>query len=100
MAALLEQQDVVKRLADLPGWEQDGSMIVKEFRFGAYLDGIAFVSKLGEAAESMNHHPDLLVRLRKVQVRLSTHSAGGLTELDFALAAKAEEIGAGVQSGK
>lgn len=92
MADLLTQDAVAKRLSELSGWGQEEKELVKEFRFGDYLCGIEFVRQVGEAAEAMDHHPDMLVKWRRVELRLSTHSAGGLTELDFALAGKAEEI--------
>lgn len=95
MANLLSEQKVTELLSSLPGWTMEGKEIVKEYRFGKYLDGIAFAGKLGAMAEAANHHPDMLIRWRKVEVRLSTHSAGGLTELDFALAKQAEEIAKG-----
>ena len=63
---------------------------MKEFRFGGFPDAIAFVVRVGMAAEVANHHPDLDIRYNRVRVALSTHSEGGLTEKDFALAAEAD----------
>lgn len=90
MSELLSSENVDERLASMDGWSVDGSMLVKEFRFPSYLAGIDFVRVLAEEAEAMNHHPDLMVGWRKVSISLSTHSAGGLTALDFELAAKAD----------
>jgi 4a-hydroxytetrahydrobiopterin dehydratase len=87
---LLNDTAIQTALAKLPGWQVAGRELVKEFRFGSYLAGIEFVRQVGHLAEAMNHHPDLLVRWRKVTVRLTTHSAGGLTALDFTLAGKIE----------
>ncbi|GEP45729.1 4a-hydroxytetrahydrobiopterin dehydratase [Brevifollis gellanilyticus] len=89
---LLSSEELTASLATLNGWAVEGKEIVKTFKFAAYLAGIDFVSKLGHAAEAMNHHPDLIVGWRKVTVKLSTHSAGGLTELDLTLAREAEKI--------
>lgn len=91
---LLSPDAIQQALATLPGWEREvgGQELVRTFEFKAYLDGIEFVRKLGEAAEAMNHHPDMLVGWRKVTVRLSTHSAGGLTALDVELASKADRL--------
>lgn len=86
---LLTQDDLQQALATLPGWAVEGKELVRTFEFKAYLDGIEFVRKLGDTAEAMNHHPDMLVAWRKVTVRLSTHSAGGLTALDVELATRA-----------
>jgi len=89
---LLDTESISTALKELPGWESDGACLRKEFSFGSYLAGIRFVQEVAEAAEAMNHHPDLLVRWRKVAVTLSTHSAGGITELDSALARQIEQL--------
>lgn len=89
---LLTQEEITEALTTLEGWTVEGNELVKTFKFPAYLAGIEFVSKLGHAAEAMNHHPDLIVGWRKVTVRLSTHSAGGLTNLDVTLAREADHL--------
>jgi 4a-hydroxytetrahydrobiopterin dehydratase len=83
---LLSESAIQQQVTALPGWQVEGMELVKEFRFTSYLAGIEFVRRVAVLAEAMNHHPDLFVGWRKVTVRLSTHSAGGLTRLDFALA--------------
>ena len=83
---LLSAAAIQEHLTTLPGWQVESTELVKEFRFASYLAGIEFVRRVAILAESMNHHPDSVVGWRKVTVRLSTHSAGGLTRLDFALA--------------
>ncbi|WP_395747084.1 4a-hydroxytetrahydrobiopterin dehydratase [Prosthecobacter sp.] len=88
---LLSQEAVQQQMASLPGWRVEGGELVKELRFPSYMAGIEFVRRAAVLAEAMNHHPDLFVGWRKVTVRLSTHSAGGLTRLDFELAAQLEE---------
>lgn len=85
-------EEIAEALTKLEGWAVEGKELVKTFKFPAYLAGIEFVSKLGHTAEAMNHHPDLLVGWRKVAVRLSTHSAGGLTNLDITLALEADKL--------
>ena len=85
---LLNNTAIQSALAKLPGWQVEGRELVKEFQFASYLAGIEFVQQVARLAEEMNHHPDLLVRWRKVTVRLATHSAGGLTKLDVELAGK------------
>jgi 4a-hydroxytetrahydrobiopterin dehydratase len=87
---LLNDTAIQTALAKLPGWQVAGRELVKDFQFGSYLAGIEFVHQIARLAEAMNHHPDLLVRWRKITVRLTTHSAGGLTALDFTLAGKIE----------
>lgn len=90
----LTEAEIATALTTLEGWSVEGRELVKTFRFPSYLAGIDFVSRLGQAAEAMNHHPDLLVGWRKVTMRVTTHSAGGLTELDAALAREADRLAA------
>jgi 4a-hydroxytetrahydrobiopterin dehydratase len=85
---LLSAEAIQHHLAALPGWQVEGRELVREFRFPSYLEGISFVQRVALLAEAQNHHPDLHVGWRRVTVRLSTHSAGGLTTLDFELAAQ------------
>ena len=89
---LLTPEEIAEALTTLEGWAVEQKELVKTFKFPAYLAGIEFVSKLGHSAEAMNHHPDLIVGWRKVTVRLSTHSAGGLTNLDITLAREADNL--------
>ncbi|MCW0216813.1 MAG: 4a-hydroxytetrahydrobiopterin dehydratase [Prosthecobacter sp.] len=90
MRLLLSLDDIESALAKLPGWKRDGAELVKTYRFDSYMIGIEFVNLLAKAAESMNHHPDLYVGWCKVVVRLTTHSAGGITLLDIQMAQQAE----------
>lgn len=89
---LLTQDALQQALTALPGWQVANKELVRTFEFKSYLEGIEFVQNLGAAAETMNHHPDMHVGWRKVTVRLSTHSAGGLTALDLELAGKAGDL--------
>lgn len=86
----LTEAAVSAALDTLPGWAVDGAELVKEYRFPGYLDGIDFVRRLAVEAEAMDHHPDLRVGWRRVQVRLTTHSTGGLTMLDLELARRSD----------
>jgi 4a-hydroxytetrahydrobiopterin dehydratase len=83
---VLSDDEVEGALADLDGWERAGDEIVREVRFDTFPDAVAFVVRVGFAAEAANHHPDLDVRYNKVRVALSTHSAGGITDKDVDLA--------------
>ena len=85
---LLKPDELATALQSLPGWELSGQAMVKRFDFPSYLAGIDFVVQVAKEAEAMNHHPDLLIGWRKVTATLSTHSAGGVTELDLILARK------------
>lgn len=91
MGKILTSEEVAQGLEGLESWEIVERELIKVFRFGDYLEGIEFAGRCGKIAEEMNHHPDLLVQWRKVTVSISTHSAGGLTALDFEFANKVEE---------
>ena len=88
----MSDTEVKAALADLPGWELAGSDIVKEYKFADFVAAMAFVNQVAERAEAANHHPDIDIRWNKVRLALSTHSEGGLTNNDFALAAEIESL--------
>jgi 4a-hydroxytetrahydrobiopterin dehydratase len=90
--ATMSDTEVKAALADLPGWELAGSEIVKEYKFADFAAAMAFVNQVAERAEAANHHPDIDIRWNKVRLALSTHSEGGLTNNDFALAAEIESL--------
>jgi len=89
---LLSEAAIHEQLTTLSAWQVEGTELMKEFRFSSYLAGIEFVRRVAVLAEAMNHHPDMCIGWRKVTVRLSTHSAGGLTRLDFALAGQISAV--------
>src|SRR5206468_4201557 len=88
----LDPAEVQRRLASLPGWTLEGVTIGKTFRFPSFAAAIAFVDKVAVIADAADHHPDIAIRYDRVTLTLSTHSAGGLTERDFALAAEIETV--------
>lgn len=90
MATKLTEVAIAKNLAGLPDWELRGNEIAREYRFPSFKAAMVFVNRAADLAESMDHHPDILVQFSKVTLTLSTHSAGGLTDLDFELAKKLE----------
>jgi 4a-hydroxytetrahydrobiopterin dehydratase len=90
--ALLSDEEIKSRLADLSGWRQRGEFIVKSFDRGDFVGSVKFVDSLVEPAEEMNHHPDIAISWSQVEVAISTHAEGGLTETDFELARKVEEL--------
>jgi 4a-hydroxytetrahydrobiopterin dehydratase len=67
-------------------WAREGDAILRTFRFAGFREALAFVNAVGELAEERDHHPDIDIRWNRVRLRLSTHSAGGLTPMDFELA--------------
>jgi 4a-hydroxytetrahydrobiopterin dehydratase len=84
----LTEREIVERLTAMQGWVREGDAIRKSYTFAKFAEGIGFVDRVAAAADAMDHHPDIDVRWTTVTMRLSTHSAGGLTGKDFDLAAK------------
>ena len=89
--ALLGDQEIQDRLAELEGWSLEGRRIVREFEFEDFVGSIRFVDSLVEPAEAMNHHPDLGISWNKVTVAITNHAEGGLTEKDFELARRIQK---------
>ena len=94
MVKKLSADEVQTKLATLDGWVLDGPAIRRRFTFDGFDDAIAFVVRLGFRAEAADHHPDILINYKRVTLTYSTHSAGGLTEKDFAGAAQATSLAA------
>lgn len=91
--ALLSDEQVT---AGLEGgeWRREGDAIVRDWRFADFAAAIAFVERVAEVAEASNHHPDILVHgWNKVRLTLSTHSEGGITAADLALAQRLDALG-------
>lgn len=82
----LSSNDVDERLKSVTGWKRDGDEIEKKFEFGDFKQSMQFVNKVAAAANAADHHPDIKIQYNKVMMTLSTHSEGGVTEIDFALA--------------
>ncbi len=90
MSDLLSDDEIDAQLPD--GWERDGDEIVRTFEFDSYLEGVGFAAGAGGLAEEAFHHPDMRIGWREVEVRLTTHDAGGITENDTDLAARFNEL--------
>jgi 4a-hydroxytetrahydrobiopterin dehydratase len=74
------------------GWEKQENALVREFELPSFPAAIAFVDRLAELAEGENHHPDIDIRYRKVTVRWTTHSQGGITEKDREMAERTSAL--------
>jgi 4a-hydroxytetrahydrobiopterin dehydratase len=88
----IEARQATERLKHLTGWALDGNAIRRQFTFSGFPEAVAFVVRVGFAAEAADHHPDILVNFKRVTLTYTTHSEGGLTEKDFAGAAQATAI--------
>ena len=89
---LLGADRIAEVASALPEWDFGDSVIRRDFSAPTFLDGIAFVGRIATEAENRDHHPDIDIRWRTVTIALSTHSAGGLTELDIALAGAIDDL--------
>jgi 4a-hydroxytetrahydrobiopterin dehydratase len=76
----------------LPKWTRKGSAITRVFQFRDFSTAMEFVNAVARLAEQANHHPDIDIRYNKVTLSLTTHDEGGLTEKDFELATKADQL--------
>jgi 4a-hydroxytetrahydrobiopterin dehydratase len=90
MSDLLSDDEIDDRLPD--GWAREGDEIVRTFEFDAYLDGVGFAGGVGGLAEDAWHHPEMTIGWCEVEVRLTTHDAGGITQNDIDLADRCNDI--------
>jgi 4a-hydroxytetrahydrobiopterin dehydratase len=91
--SVLSDEDVQARLAELgDGWEKYGNSLRREFKFDDFSGAVDFVNRLTPVANEMNHHPDLFITWGLVRVSLISHSEHGITEKDFELAKKLDEL--------
>ncbi len=86
MSRLLSDDEIDTQLTDLPGWERREKAIVATVEAPDFPSAIAIVDEVADAAEQMNHHPDIDIRWRTTHWLLTTHDAGGVTQLDIELA--------------
>ncbi len=82
----LNEEQVQAKMTDLPQWALNGDSLQRTFGFDDFMGAMAFVSRVADLAELMQHHPDIMIRYNKVTLTLTTHDAGGLTENDFSFA--------------
>jgi 4a-hydroxytetrahydrobiopterin dehydratase len=93
----LDDTAVAEGLQHLPGWERRGNQIVKTFVRADFAQAMVFVNQVAGAAEAARRHPDVDIRWNKVTLALSSHAEGGLTERDFQLAVRLQELDQPVQ---
>jgi 4a-hydroxytetrahydrobiopterin dehydratase len=88
----LEQADIDQRLKSIREWTVADGKLHKEFRFESFVQAFGFMASVALIAESMNHHPEWFNVYNRVTMDLSTHSAGGISELDFEFAGRVDAI--------
>ena len=91
MPALTTEQ-VTLQLKAIPDWSKRAQTIGRTFKFEEFMTGIDFVRRIAKQALKINHHPDIDIRFDKVTLTLTTHDEGGITEKDFLLARKCDEV--------
>jgi len=90
--ARLSDREIADRLKALSGWALAGNAIEKAYRFGDFKSAMAFVNRVAEVAEELDHHPDILIQYDRVRLTLSSHDSGGVTERDFRLAGRIDAL--------
>jgi 4a-hydroxytetrahydrobiopterin dehydratase len=89
---LLNNDDIAAGLADLNGWKVKKDKLSKKYAFANFAESLAFVNRVGEIAESMDHHPDIKFGWGYAKISTTTHDRGGVTDVDLALAGKIDAI--------
>jgi 4a-hydroxytetrahydrobiopterin dehydratase len=92
---LLTEAEIAEGLERLPDWGQEGEAIRRTVEARTFMEGIRIVDTVAEASEVLNHHPDIDIRWTSLTFACSTHAAGGITNADFQLAARIDQIVAG-----
>lgn len=88
----MSPQEVSEMIKQIPDWFIVGNKITKDFKFPDFKTALEFVNKIGQLAENEGHHPDILLSWGKVNITLTTHDTNGLTEKDFLLATKIDQL--------
>lgn len=88
----LSEDQILAQLEQFPEWAELNGQIQRTFQFDDFDQSIAFVGRVAEYAEQVQHHPDILIRYNKVTLTISTHDAGGITHKDFELARTADAM--------
>ena len=88
MASPLSDAQIQQKLATLTGWTLANGRITRRFHLPSFPAAIVFVGAVAQLAEAADHHPDIVIRWRDVELSLTTHDSGGVTDKDFALASQ------------
>lgn len=89
---ILSQSELTEELSRLNGWEEVNGEIQKTYRLETFPEAIQFVHLVADLAESLDHHPNILIEYQNVTLTVSTHDEGGITEKDIILAKGCEEL--------
>jgi len=89
---MISLKELQEKISELEGWSISNNSIEKIFSFDNFKESMAFVNKIGDIAESLNHHPEIMVSYSKVKLVLTTHSEKGVTLKDIELAKEIDKI--------
>jgi 4a-hydroxytetrahydrobiopterin dehydratase len=92
MSTVLSDAEIQQALTTLSGWKRNGVAIERVFQFGSFVKAMEFVNQIAEAAEAVNHHPDILINYNKVTLTLVSHDSGGVTQRDLKMANRINEL--------
>jgi 4a-hydroxytetrahydrobiopterin dehydratase len=92
MSTVLSHAQIQQALQQLPGWRTNGIALERVFQFASFVQAMEFVNHIAEAAEAVNHHPDILINYNKVTLTLVSHDSGGVTQRDIKMAARINEL--------
>jgi 4a-hydroxytetrahydrobiopterin dehydratase len=90
--AVLHSKQIKLHLQAVPNWSKQAQTICRTFKFEGFMTSIDFVRRIAKQTLKINHQPDIDIRFDKVILTLTTHDEGGLTEKDFSLARKCDEV--------
>ncbi len=88
----LEEEEISSLLKQVSGWGLKEGHVYKKFKFKDFIEAMKFVNSVADIAEQEGHHPDICVHYSKIEIEIWTHAINGLSENDFILAAKIDEI--------
>ncbi len=88
----LTQKEITAKMKEIPGWRRAGKSIERTWEFETFMEAVAFMNRVFALAEDANHHPNLENVWATVKIRYTTHDAGGLTAMDFKMAAKINRV--------
>jgi len=88
----LSAEEIKNALADLDGWKSENAQLKKRFEFKDFAESLAFVNRVGAIAENQDHHPDICFGWGYAEFSITTHDTGGLTQNDFDLAKKIDDL--------
>jgi len=91
-APVLSDIEIQRALGNLPGWSRRANVMTKSYTMPTFMHGISFITRIADAAEAAQHHPDIDIRYTKIVIALSTHDSGGLTQKDIDMAGTIERL--------